>query len=149
VRERVRLGRRHRPRRPSPVALALALALALARLPPFLAHSPADEPLPPSAHRLHLIGLRLMSLLVENRLAELHSELESLATDAEAASPFVAFPLALDAALLEGAYNRIQGARPAAPSEFFLPLLDAMQHTVRCVCASEQERREGSGEGGE
>ena len=52
-----------------------------------------------------MVGLYLIHLLVEARLAEFHSEVELLKS-ADRASPFIAFPLTLETFLMEGSYNK-------------------------------------------
>lgn len=104
-----------------------------------------------------------MHLLVEARLAEFHSDVELLVRgEDDRASPAVAFPLALEAYLMEGSYNKvgkfqpvrehsctttrsrvqILAARNVMPSpEFFGPLVERLTLTVRddiaeCAAAS-------------
>lgn len=51
-----------------------------------------------------------MHLLVEARLAEFHSEVELLVQgEADRTSPAIAFPLSLEASLMEGSYNKVRG----------------------------------------
>ena len=62
----------------------------------------------PSADvRRHVLGLYLLHLLVEARIGELHCEVEGL-QPGDAASPFIAFPLALETYLMEGSYNKVR-----------------------------------------
>ncbi len=63
-----------------------------------------------------LTGLQLMHLLVEARLSDFHCKVEALREE-DTASPSIAFPLSLEAFLLEGGYNKV---RPQGPKE--LPL---------------------------
>lgn len=58
------------------------------------------------AGRQHVVGLYLMHLLVENRLAEFHSEVELLAPG-DRESTFIAFPLQLETFLMEGNYTKV------------------------------------------
>jgi hypothetical protein len=55
--------------------------------------------------RRHVLGLHLLHLLVEARLAELHCEVETLSAE-DRAAPTVAFPLKLENYLMEGSYNK-------------------------------------------
>ena len=55
-----------------------------------------------------MVGLYLIHLLVEARLAEFHAEVELL-TPEERAVPFIAFPLTLETYLMEGSYNKVRG----------------------------------------
>lgn len=58
--------------------------------------------LPPSPQRLPLQGLHLLLLLVQNRIAEFHTELELLSPE-EHAAPYIAHAIQLERWLMEGA----------------------------------------------
>ena len=55
-----------------------------------------------------LTGLQLMHLLVEARLSDFHCRVEALSEEDIASAP-IAFPLRLEAFLLEGGYNKARG----------------------------------------
>jgi hypothetical protein len=55
-----------------------------------------------------VLGLYLLHLLVEARLAELHCEVETLSAE-DRAAPTIAFPLKLENYLMEGGYNKASG----------------------------------------
>merc|ERR1712130_895923 len=77
-------------------------------------------------HDIH--GMYLLHLLVEDRLAEFHAELEMLPIKTlEHAS--IAFPIMLERNLMEGAYTKVlqHGTEPA----FFTFFKDALLTTVR------------------
>ena len=61
--------------------------------------------LPASPNQNAVRGLNLLFLLVENRLAEFHSELE-LMGDEERASECVMFPVRLEQFLMVGSYDQ-------------------------------------------
>ena len=63
--------------------------------------------MPPSETRHHVIGLRLLQLLVANKLADFHSEVEGL-SDEDRQHPSIKFSLELEAFLMEGSYNRVR-----------------------------------------
>lgn len=63
--------------------------------------------LPESAFMYQLLGLNLLFLLSQNRVAEFHTELERLPVDVIRADPYVRHPLALEQYLMEGSYNKI------------------------------------------
>lgn len=76
----------------------------------------------------HILGLNLMLLLVENRLAEFHSQLELL-SDADASNPFIQFPIGLERQLMVGIYDKVLSERIPDPSyQFFM---DHLLQTVR------------------
>ena len=56
--------------------------------------------------KAHVVGLNLMSLLIDNRWSEFHSQLELL-TEQEAADPFVSFPIRLERKLMVGIYDEV------------------------------------------
>mmetsp|Transcript_50458 Transcript_50458/g.68605 ORF Transcript_50458/g.68605 Transcript_50458/m.68605 type:complete len:261 (-) Transcript_50458:458-1240(-) len=75
--------------------------------------------------RCTICGLNLLFLLVENRLAEFHSELELL-TDEEQHHEAIAYPIRLEQYLMVGSYNQILEAKSTMPNssfEFFMSLL--------------------------
>lgn len=63
--------------------------------------------LPASPNQSAVRGLNLLFLLVENRLAEFHSELE-LMRDEERASECVMFPVRLEQLLMVGSYDQVR-----------------------------------------
>lgn len=63
--------------------------------------------LPESAFMYQLLGLNLLFLLSQNRVAEFHTELERLSVDVIRADPYIRHPLALEQYLMEGSYNKI------------------------------------------
>lgn len=66
--------------------------------------------LPASPNQSAVRGLNLLFLLVENRLAEFHSELE-LMDDAERAEECVVFPVLLEQYLMVGSYDQVRRGR--------------------------------------
>ena len=84
-----------------------------------------------------VLGLNLMRLLAENRLAEFHSEVELVSEEMRAAAgALVAFPLDLEQYLMDGAYNKILAARNACPDALYQPLVDTLSYTVRTEIAA-------------
>eukprot|EP00622_Pseudochattonella_farcimen_P007610 FR743632.1.p1 GENE.FR743632.1~~FR743632.1.p1 ORF type:complete len:261 (+),score=37.73 FR743632.1:74-856(+) len=84
----------------------------------------AESAVPPASSCL-FNGLNLMLLLVENRLAEFHSELELL-TEEERQAEEIAFPIRLEQYLMVGSYNQVLDAKSRLPNssfEFFMSLL--------------------------
>jgi 26S proteasome regulatory subunit N12 len=103
-----------------------------AQLRPYYAATVAAGAVPVEvvAGRQHVVGLYLIHLLVENRLAEFHSEVELLAPG-DRESTFVAFPLQLETFLMEGNYTKIISCRDAAPSHHYLPFIAKLVDTAR------------------
>mmetsp|Transcript_32129 Transcript_32129/g.79403 ORF Transcript_32129/g.79403 Transcript_32129/m.79403 type:complete len:266 (+) Transcript_32129:233-1030(+) len=95
--------------------------------------------LPPSPQEYLVTGLNLLRLLVQNRIAEFHTELETL-SPAALADKHIKHPVDLEQHLMEGAYNKIvkaQGALPAPDYAHFMSLLSA---TVRDEIAACMEK---------
>ncbi|XP_066601192.1 26S proteasome non-ATPase regulatory subunit 8 [Prorops nasuta] len=87
--------------------------------------------LPESAFKYQLLGLNLLFLLSQNRVAEFHTELELLPSDQIQSNVYIRHPLSLEQYLMEGSYNKIflaKGNVPAASYNFFI---DILLNTVR------------------
>ncbi|OXU29788.1 hypothetical protein TSAR_006957 [Trichomalopsis sarcophagae] len=87
--------------------------------------------LPESAFKYQLLGLNLLFLLSQNRVAEFHTELELLPSDQIQSNIYIRHPLSLEQCLMEGSYNKIflaKGNVPAASYNFFI---DILLNTVR------------------
>lgn len=94
--------------------------------------------LPASELRPIILGLNLVRLLVSNRIADFHIELETL-TPEDQAHACIAFPKQLEQALMEGTYRQVLAAGNSAPSPHMTPLLAQLAATVRdelAGCAS-------------
>lgn len=87
-----------------------------------------------SALRPSILGLHLLFLIVENRLAEFHSELELL-SEADRACPEVAFTIALEQNLMVGTYNEVLQAKSHMPSPHFAFFMAMLLDTVRDTIA--------------
>mmetsp|Transcript_32800 Transcript_32800/g.74038 ORF Transcript_32800/g.74038 Transcript_32800/m.74038 type:complete len:260 (-) Transcript_32800:446-1225(-) len=84
----------------------------------------------PGDNRSVILGLNLMGLLVENRLAEFHSELELL-SESERSIEAIAFPIALEQYLMVGAFNQVLGAKARQPHPTFGFFMASIIETVR------------------
>ncbi|CAM9745201.1 unnamed protein product [Phaeothamnion confervicola] len=100
----------------------------MAQLKPY--YMELGSQLPPAPQRMPILGLNLLFLLVENRLAEFHSELELL-TDAERADRCISFPAQLEQFLMVGSYDQVLQARCSIPHEYCNFFLGSLDHTVR------------------
>jgi hypothetical protein len=72
----------------------------------FLVLCHRDE-LPESAYKYQLLGLNLLFLLSQNRVAEFHTELELLPADQIQSNVYIRHPLSLEQYLMEGSYNKV------------------------------------------
>lgn len=94
--------------------------------------------LPPSQGEHHLTGLNLLRLLVQNRTAEFHTELEVLTPDALGSAP-VKYAVTLEQSLMEGAYNKVLASAAAPPDASSGWLTQRLATTVRdevAACAA-------------
>jgi 26S proteasome regulatory subunit N12 len=103
-------------------------------------HAPCDPRhlLPPSQGEHHLTGLNLLRLLVQNRTAEFHTELEVLTPDALASAP-VRYAVTLEQSLMEGAYNKVLSSAAAPHDATSGWLTQRLAQTVRdevAACAA-------------
>lgn len=86
--------------------------------------------LPPSQLHFPILGTRLLQLLVENRMAEFHNELE-LIPEKSREDANIAFAIKLEQYLMEGSYNKVLEARANVPNPFFKFFLSQLLQTVR------------------
>mmetsp|Transcript_11809 Transcript_11809/g.11450 ORF Transcript_11809/g.11450 Transcript_11809/m.11450 type:complete len:264 (+) Transcript_11809:76-867(+) len=87
-----------------------------------------------------ILGLNLLYLLVENRLADFHCELELL-TKTQQEHPYVTFCTQLDQHLMVGSYDQVMAASAHPPVEYYNFFLKSLLETVRvnigeCAAAS-------------
>lgn len=80
--------------------------------------------------KCHILGLNLMHLLVENKLAEFHAELEILSPE-EAASSFISFPINLERQLMVGSYDEVINAEVNVPHSSYTLFMISLLETVR------------------
>jgi len=86
--------------------------------------------LPASSDELLIVGLNLLRLLVQNRIAEFHTELELLPVEAQQ-GPYVGHVVQLEQWLMEGAYNKVLAARQHLPAPSYFYFMDLLATTVR------------------
>jgi len=90
--------------------------------------------LPESPYHYQLLGLNLMCLLAQNRLAEFHTELELLPSSELQDNVYIRCPVSLEQYLMEGNYNKVflsKGNVPAESYHFFINiLLDTLRDEV-------------------
>lgn len=84
-----------------------------------------------SKNKYQLLGLNLLFLLSQNRVAEFHTELELLPADIIQENEYIRHPLALEQYLMEGRYNKIFAAKGNAPAESYNFFTDILLQTVR------------------
>lgn len=91
--------------------------------------------IPRSEREALLWGLRLLSLLVQNRIAEFHATVELVPSDVMQ-SPEVVQVMELEGWMMQGSYAKVGSAENSAVSPYFVPLLQRIVTTVRNEIAS-------------
>ncbi|XP_054264322.1 26S proteasome non-ATPase regulatory subunit 8-like [Macrosteles quadrilineatus] len=89
------------------------------------------DQLPESAFKYQLLGLNLLLLLSQNRVAEFHTELELLPAEQIQTNPYIRHPVSLEQYLMEGSYNKIFLAKGNVPAESYNFFIDILLETVR------------------
>jgi 26S proteasome regulatory subunit N12 len=91
--------------------------------------------LPHSEREFPIRGLNLIRLLIQNRIADFHTTLESLPLPADEliANPFIRHPVNLERWLMEGSYSKVWNAREEAPAEEYKFFVDSLIGTIRFV----------------
>ncbi|CAH3145639.1 hypothetical protein pdam_00002909 [Pocillopora damicornis] len=91
-----------------------------------------------SVYMYQLLGLNLLSLLAQNRLAEFHTELELLPAKELQSNVYIRHSVSLEQYLMEGNYNKVFLARGNVPADnyhFFMNiLLDTLRDEI-AACA--------------
>lgn len=85
------------------------------------------------------MGLDLLRLLVQNRIAEFHTEME-LIPPAAHSHPGIQYVIQLEQWLMEGAYNKVLAASKKLPTDAHALLVQQIATTVREEIASCSEK---------
>ncbi|KAI6707042.1 hypothetical protein NL676_010004 [Syzygium grande] len=102
-------------------------------------YTDAGGRIPPSPQEYPILGLNLLRLLVQNRIAEFHTELELLSS-AALENPCIKHAVELEQSFMEGAYNRVLSARQTVPHETYVYFMDLLAKTVRDEIAGCSEK---------
>jgi len=89
------------------------------------------DDLPESAYRYQLLGLNLLRLLAQNKLADFHTELELLPAKDLQTNIYIKHPVAIEQFLMEGCYNKVFLARGNVPAESYNFFIDILLNTIR------------------
>ncbi|VEN40417.1 unnamed protein product [Callosobruchus maculatus] len=87
--------------------------------------------LPESSFKYQLLGLNLLFLLSQNRVAEFHTELELLPADHIQNDVYIRHPLSIEQYLIEGSYNKIFLAKGNVPAKSYNFFMDILLDTIR------------------
>lgn len=93
----------------------------------------------PSQQQNLITGLNLLRLLVQNRIAEFHTELELIPQEIQQEA-HIKHATQLEQQLMEGAYNKVLSAKSNVPDQSYLYFMDKLISTVRDEIASCSER---------
>ena len=99
-----------------------------------------DDVIPASQQMLLLKGLNLLRLLVQNRIAEFHTELETIEPHVQNSSEHIKYVIQLEQSHMEGAYNKILDSSKSCPSPLYVSFAEKLIETVRdeiCACSEE------------
>ncbi|XP_015789965.1 26S proteasome non-ATPase regulatory subunit 8 [Tetranychus urticae] len=102
-----------------------------------------DE-LPESAYKYQLLGLNLLCLLSQNRVAEFHTELELLPAHEIQNNIYIKHPVNLEQWLMEGCYNKVFLSKENVPAESYGHFVDILLDTVREEIANCLEKAYGA-----
>jgi len=90
-----------------------------------------NSQLPESSFKYQLLGLNLLFLLSQNRVAEFHTELELLPADRIQEDIYIRHPLSIEQFLMEGSYNKIFLAKGNVPAKNYNFFMDILLDTIR------------------
>lgn len=100
--------------------------------------------LPESSYKFQLLGLNLLCLLAQNRVAEFHTELELLPPKEIQTNVHISHPVSMEQFLMEGSYNKIFLSKDNVPAASYMFFMDILLDTVRgeiCSCAEKTYER--------
>lgn len=78
-----------------------------------------------------LIGLNLLRLLSQSKIAEFHTEIETLDIDVILTNIYIKHPVQVEQCLMEGSYNKIWLSKANVPAEEYLFFMDVLVHTIQ------------------
>jgi len=103
-------------------------------------HDYSTDQLPESPFMYQLLGLNLLCLLAQNRVAEFHTELERLNPTDIQHNMYIRHPVSLEQYIMEGSYNKVLLAKGNVPAESYNFFIDILMDTVRNEIASCMEK---------
>jgi 26S proteasome regulatory subunit N12 len=74
-------------------------------------YSDCAAALPASQRQYPILGLNLLRLLAQNRIAEFHTELELIPTELQHSNIYIKYPAQLEQHIMEGSYNKVLSAK--------------------------------------
>ncbi|VEL08648.1 unnamed protein product [Protopolystoma xenopodis] len=87
--------------------------------------------LPESPYKYELLGLNLLRLLAQGRLADFHKELERLSNDEINSNIYIKHPVSMEQYLMEGSFHKVFLSKGNVPSERYNFFIDILLNTTR------------------
>jgi len=88
-----------------------------------------------SMYTYNLLGLNLLHLLAQNRLAEFHTELELLPvekfSDEKVSNVYISYPVSLEQYLMEGSYHKVFLSKESLPAPNYRFFVNVLMETIR------------------
>merc|ERR1711977_124794 len=98
-----------------------------------------SDVLPPSENHFMILGLDLLRLLAQNRIAGFHTKLETIPTEALSHSA-VQFSIHLEQNMMEGSYTKVLEMQKNLPHPHFGFFMGMLQETLRDEVATVSEK---------
>ncbi|XP_064484793.1 26S proteasome non-ATPase regulatory subunit 8-like [Ornithodoros turicata] len=95
-----------------------------------------QDDLPESSYKYQLLGINLLCLLSQNRVAEFHTELELLPAKEIQSNVYISHPVSMEQFLMEGSYNKVFLSKGNVPAPSYTFFMDILLDTVRDEMAS-------------
>ncbi|KAI9332662.1 SAC3/GANP/Nin1/mts3/eIF-3 p25 family-domain-containing protein [Obelidium mucronatum] len=95
--------------------------------------------LPASQRQYSLLGLNLLCLLSQNRIAEFHTELELIDPE-HLDNIYIKHPLTVEQSLMEGSYNKVWNSKSNVPAEEYAFFMEILMGTIRNEIGSCSEK---------
>jgi len=95
--------------------------------------------LPSSQRQFSILGLNLLRLLAQNRIAEFHAELELLPLENHQ-NVHIKHPIMIEQYIMEGSYPKVRSARTDVPHELYTVFMDILMDTIRDEVADCSEK---------
>lgn len=89
------------------------------------------DPMMDSSQMYTLLGLNLLCLLSQNRVAEFHTELELLPPQKIQEDPYIRHSVCIEQYLMEGSYNKIFLSKENVPHKGYKFFMEILINTIR------------------
>ena len=105
-------------------------------------YSDCASTLPESQRQYPILGLNLLRLLAQNRIAEFHTELELIPTELQHANIYIKYPAQLEQHIMEGSYNKVLSAKSEGVfQKEGMYFMDMLVDTVSAQAAAAEHSR--------